>query len=269
MYAFIHIPKTAGSTFRHILRLSFGPRHCDIKAPMGKRASHGWIDAADLRRSRHVYPLLDGVAGHRVTCFAGMQSGEPRVRFVTFLRDPHKRLLSHFQHQQRGRSPPSTREDFLAFCADPHQRNVQTRWIGGSEDADAAIDALDRSRVFVGLTEDFDTSLVLFRAWLGHPRLNIHYAPRNRAPNPATLDVRADPELVAAMEEANRADLQLYRHAVDTVFPRQKAAYPGDLERDLAKFRELNRGYVDRREPTWARFKRNYFYKPLLHLGLA
>ncbi len=269
MYAFIHIPKTAGSTFRHILRLSFGPRHCDIKAPMAKRASHDWINASDLRRSRTVYPLLEGVAGHRVTCFAGMQSREPGVRFVTFLRDPHKRFLSHFQHKLRGRNVPGTREDFLAFCADPHQRNVQTRWIGGSEDASAAIDALDRSRVFVGLTEDFDTSLVLFRAWLGHPRLNIHYAPRNRAPNPAPLDVLADPELAAAMEEANRADLQLYRHAVEIVFPRQKAAYPGDLARDLAKFRELNRGYVDHREPTWARFKRNYFYKPLLHLGLA
>ncbi len=269
MYAFIHIPKTAGSTFRHILRLSFGPRHCDIKAPMGKRASHGWIDAADLRRSRRVYPWLDGVAGHRVTCFAGLQNGAPGVRFVTFLRDPHKRFLSHFQHHQRGRGTPSTREDFLAFCADPRWRNVQTRWIGGSEDPATALAAIDRNRVFVGLTEDFDTSLVLFRAWLGHPRLNIHYAPRNRAPNPATLDARADPELAAALEEANRSDVLLYRHAVDKVFPRQVAAYRGDLARDVARFRELNRGHVDRREPAWARLKRNYFYKPLLHLGLA
>jgi len=52
MLAHVHIMKTAGQTFRGILRQSFPGRHCDLMA------GHRPATASDIRWARHFYPGL-------------------------------------------------------------------------------------------------------------------------------------------------------------------------------------------------------------------
>jgi hypothetical protein len=269
MYAFIHIPKTGGSTFRHMLRCSFGAQHLDIKAPLRKRESHAWIDGDDLHRAQRVYPKLAGICGHRVTPFSGLEEAAPDIRYFTFVREPIARLASHFQHHQREKSGEPTREDFLRFCEDPHQRNVQSRWIGGDGSADAALAQLSGPVGFVGLTEDFETSVLLFERWLNRPELSTPYESRNVHKTPKAFDLTQDEELAAAARDANHADLVVYEEIINNIYPAQIAAYGPTLETDRENLRRANETFVDPGEPTWAKLKRNWLYKPLLHLGIT
>lgn len=265
MYAFIHIPKTAGTTLRGVLRRSFGARHCDIRVPPGSRERHRLVDASDLRLARRVYPQLAGICGHRVACHTGLERVAPEIRYFTFLREPRARLISHLRHAFRGKLAEVTREQVLSYCAQKHRRNRQVRMLCGREDLDAAIDALEHRLGFVGLTEAFDESFVLFRRWLGSDRLQPGYVAQrvSRHRTPLPLD---DAELDALVGEANRLDTELYRHAVERVMARQRADYGAGLDDDVARLRELNAAYHDPGEPLSGRLVRGILYKLLLHL---
>ena len=269
MYAFIHIPKTAGSTLRACLRASYGARHCDVRVPMRKRASHAWLDGEDLRKALWVYRGAAGICGHRVTPFNGLQAAVPDIRFFTVLRDPIQRCISHFLHFHRGAESAITPDELHTFCADPHQRNVQTRWLCGTEDAQQAIESLDRHVGFVGLTERFDESMVLFHDWLNDERLQPGYVTTNRGQGKPAWAIADDPTLRAVVAEANGADTQLYRHVVEHRFPQQVAAFGEGLDDAVVRLQQCCVTFTPPRESTWASLKRNYMYKLLLHLRVV
>lgn len=267
MYGFIHIPKTAGSTVRRVLRREYGSRHCDIKVPKRKRGGHRWADAEDLALARRLYPRLAGICGHRVTTFSGLQEAEPSLRFFTFLREPTSRFISNFYHVRRGDPAGSTIEHLRAFCREPGRRNVMTRWLAGRDDPDEAIRVLQRDLGFVGLTESFAESMVLFARWWGDPGFSPAYKIVNRRPGPEPLPIRDCPERLALVEEANRADQKVYAYVVDDWFPRCRAAYDGDLEEDVKQLHHACLALPPYRESLWPKVKRNGLYKPLLHVA--
>ncbi len=266
MYAFIHIPKTAGTTLRGVLRCSFGARHCDIRVPPGSRDRQRIVDAGDLRRARRAYPNLAGICGHRVTCHNGLDEVEPSIRYFTFLREPGARLVSHFRHAYRGRLEQCTRDQLVTYCAEPHRRNRQVRMLCGREDLDAAIAALEGKLEFVGLTEQFDESFVMFSRWLGADELQRGYLARRVSRDRTPLPVSQE-ELEELVDEANRLDRELYRYVVDTVMPRQREAYGEELETDVERLRRFNETFRDPGEPLSGRLVRGVLYKLLLHLG--
>lgn len=267
MYAFIHIAKTGGSTLRHALRATFGARHCDIKVPPRQRAQQEWVTARDLRLAQCVYPRLTGICGHRVTSFSGLEEAVPAIRYFTFLRDPVRRYISHFLHFLRDRQLPCTAEQLHRFADDPLQQNVMTRMLCGRESAAAAIAELNEKAIFVGLTTQFDTSYVLFRQWLGESRFPANYAFRNANKMPCPLPLTEDPDFVRLIQQANTEDIRVYQHVVDEVFPHQIQAYNGPLDEAIAALQAAHRQPPRLTEPLWARIKRRYAYKPLLHLA--
>jgi hypothetical protein len=263
-YAFIHIPKTAGSAIRHLLRRTYGPRHCDLKSAKARRHLHPWLNASDLRRARTIYPILAGVCGHRVTPFSGMEKACPGLRYFTFLREPRARFMSNFWHDRRAHGGHAHPRDLAIFCQDPARRNMQTRMLCGQEDARQAL-AMLRERVsFVGLTEAFDVSLLLFAQWLNDPSFHPRLGVRNRAPLVPPWTLNDQPDLKIMVDEANTEDLVLYREVVETIFPAQIARYAGSLERDLERLHAT--AHHGRPESSWSAIKRNLLYKPFLHL---
>lgn len=252
-----------------MLRQSYGARHLDIKAPLQKRKDHDWIDAEDVRRARRIYPRLQGICGHRVTSFCGLEDAAPDVRYFTFVRKPLDRFVSHFHHFHRDTDRTVNRDNFLEFCADPHQRNVQCRWIGGRESSDDAARELEQRIGFVGLTEEFETSVILFERWMNCPGFQARYRPRNLKPNRLPFDPLQDTECVEAARDANAGDIELYEAVTADVFPRQMDEYGYRLEAAGEQLRARNNTFRDPGEPVWARAKRNWMYKPLLHLGWA
>jgi hypothetical protein len=268
MYAFIHIPKTAGSSVRAILRRSFGSRHCDLRVASSKRSEDTWLDAEDLRRARRVYPRLEGICGHRVACFGGLEQ-EADLRFFTWVREPVKRFVSHFLYCYRGRLEICTPDRLKVFCAEPFHRNMQSHWLGGAPRAEAAMEMLEKRIGFVGMTEAFDESLVLFRRWLNHPALDIAYTRKNPCRGEVEWPILNDPDMRACIEDANREDVALYRHIREVIFQRQTAAFGPALEAETAEFRRRNEFFREPAEPLWARIKRDLIYKPFLHLPVG
>ncbi len=276
MYAFIHLEKTGGSTMLTILRRSFGTRHCDIRLPLVKRArchrdERQCVDATDLRRVRRLYRNLLGISGHNVKPYNNLAAAEPALRFFTFLREPTSRFRSHFLN----RGKVYSREAFDRWSGETWIHNWQTKMIAGEPSAEKAIELLSTRVGFVGLTQRYDESLLLLKHWLAEPDFRCEYQPVNRLADKSRprdklrartdmsyLDSDAVRERIAAI---NSEDQKVYDYVTRTLYPRQQAAYPGNLAAEVQSLRDRNAAASRLREPLHASFLRNCIYKPLIH----
>ncbi len=253
MLAHVHIMKTAGQTFRAILRQSFQGNHCDLI--VGRAAA-----ASDVRWARRFYPDLKSIAGHCVTPHSDLDAAGLNPRYFTFLREPRERCVSHYQFSMQRRGSRIPFERWLLKYA-----NFQTRILSHSQDASRAIEILDRRIGFVGLVERFNESLVLFRKWCGEPDLDIRYRSQNIATdNRIKKELLASPKIVALIDECHEQDRILYRHAHDLIYQQQVKQFGVTLPAELQDLEESLPG------PTILSFtqfvataKRNMLYKPL------
>jgi len=265
---------------RAVLLRSFGAGHCEIRTPYSRRAEerpdrHVHVTAADLRRVRRVYRRLRGIAGHNVKPYSDLGAACPDLRYFTFLRDPVRRYLSHFKNRARAYA----RQDFERWLGTEWTHDWQTKMLAGEPSAEKAIELLSGRLGFVGLTEAFDASLLMLGQWLGEPGYRPEYRPVNRldekqrardsARQQADLGYLEEPGIRERLLAANSLDRQVYEYAARELFPRQRAAYRGDLEADVAALRERNRGLGEWQEPLSSRLLRNAVYKPALLLRIA
>jgi hypothetical protein len=280
MYAFVHIDKTAGRTVRSVLQRSFGTGHCEIRTPYARRPDDPndrsvYVTAADLRKVRRIYRHLRGIAGHNVKPYSDLGDACPGVRYLTFLRDPVKRYVSHYKNK----AGVYDRAAFERWAAQDWMHEFQTRTLAGEANAQKAIDLIASRVGFVGLTEAFDESLLMLGQWLGDPDFRPEYRPVNRLvdKNRARDAARAQadtsyldaPDIRARLQEMNAMDQQVYDFAVRELFARQRNRYVGDLAADVAALRERNAQLTDWSEPWSSRLLRNWVYKPALVLRLA
>jgi hypothetical protein len=235
MLAFVHIHKTAGTTVNEILARSYGMRHCSLHAFPGETA----LSADDFRRLQRLWPPLVSISGHMISACSDLDRARPDVRYYTFLREPLVRCASHYQYQVQQQGKRYSFEDWIAKG---NKRNPQTTRIAGrGATAAEAIRILERQMIFVGLLEQFDESLIVFRQIVADPRLTIWYRQRRVA---SSDDIKArllsDPGTRQILIDANRQDLELYEHASRVLYPAFKRAYRGSLDHDVATFRKAN-----------------------------
>ena len=287
MHAFVHIAKTAGTTLTSILRRSFGVQHFD------DRILNRPMTAQDLRRLRKIVPTITSLAGHGIQPHLDLHEAEPSLRYYTFLRDPIDRAISCFQfvavtepkYQTLEFTPRNLKTWFLKHTE--RDNNCQTRHLSGKPLASAAIEILNDRIGFLGLVSHFDESLVHLRAWMGDVRLNIHYQAMNVSSQRSGTgkagtthnyrlrqlrefcgQVKQNSELLDFVQKHNQADLQLFRHAVDVVYPKQKRALQTKVAESQATRVEQNSFGLQRKlqasiRVLHAKFHRNLIIKPL------
>ncbi len=261
MLAFVHIEKTAGMSVQQVLKRSFGMRFCAIDR---WRLSDDRFTARDLRELRLLYPRLDAISGHWIKPYADLDQACPDLRYWTLLREPLVRCASHFQHQQRMGWVSS----FERWIDDDHYRNFQTKKLVGCEDVEAAIRLLEDRFLFVGLSERFDESMLLLQRLVGGKQLDITYTAQNVARDPSTSQkLLRDTKTRKQLEEANRADQQLYAYVRDQLYPRQVAEFGPDLAEALAQARESNRPTLFDLNRRASDLKRYALYKPAVYLS--
>ncbi|MBI4259639.1 MAG: sulfotransferase family 2 domain-containing protein [Actinobacteria bacterium] len=270
---FLHVPKTAGSTLYQVFGRQF--RRSQIFVPrggggLGKTAYLRHVVVGDMEpivqhgldRNRREVERLRALSPESATrirvllghFWFGIHEALPgTATYVTMLRDPVDRVLSLYQHRRTRHGLRSTIEEYLAEDRDVQMRNGQVRRFVGSaselfhvdvtdEMLATALGNLDRHFPVVGLTERFDESLVLMARRFGWPVRRLRYFPVNvGSGRPRRESLSA--EALALIEERNRHDLELYRHAAER-FERQVAAEdPESFARDLAELRRWNRWY--------------------------
>jgi len=188
LYAFAHIYKCAGTTFKSILRRNFGTRHFDTGLLKDTRD----FSAAQLRRVRWIFPNLTSIAGHEVRSYSDLRQDYPDIRFYTFLRKPEARAVSAFRTKSANRiardgwRPETSAEvekalvEFLRL-----QKNKMCSVFAPGAGADEAIGRMDREFGFVGIVEEFDLSLSLFRDWTAIKDFDLRYRVLNTSHNRA------------------------------------------------------------------------------------
>lgn len=271
LVVFIHLAKTGGVTMSKILLDNIGPdEFLQIDDTQTDRSALGTWSPAALVRSFEKMPAdsarrVKYIWGH---FGADIAASLPRPgRFFTMLRDPIDRIVSGFYYATGGQMVDNdgkiiTLEDYANRKRDydlgidnymtrvlsgdpildppPNASTTANSWLVADINYDAAVRTLD-SYFLVGLLEKFDETLVLLASQLRWSLADVVYQVQNvTLERPRVTDIpRA---LQDSIHEWNGFDAMLFAHA-GRLLAHQIKAYPGNFERDLSVFRELNELY--------------------------
>jgi hypothetical protein len=217
MIVFLHIPKTAGSTFQFILENTFGISACHTNHTKRKIFRQD-----DLEFSRKFFPRMKSLAGHNLVDPLALNI--PGSFHMTFMREPVARAFSHYQDSVLTGGNKLSFEEFLRQRE--YLENLQVKLMAGERNLDKAKRYLERCD-FVGLTEKFDLSLHVLER-LSPYQLNLNYKRRRTAPTDHIKKPLADnPRMVELAREFNQLDIALYEFAIKEIFPKfcEKAGF--------------------------------------------
>ena len=213
MIVSVHIPKTAGSTFKDLLIGSLGAPQVCLR-----------YDQTPLRhrsKGQPVPPLVltedspcTVVHGHFVADRIIVRDGA-ETQYVAWLRHPVERLISHYYFWKRQPYPdqPLCRrlleEDLTveAFAALGAMRNLQSFFLGGVSPSQFAL---------IGVTERFHESIDRFNATFG-TSLKAD-STLNANPHKPSGDYRTEvgEGVYEAIAEMNALDMALYTSVLES-----------------------------------------------------
>jgi hypothetical protein len=239
---FVHIPKTAGTTFQSILWQVYD-------APGVCRVYPSWDQARDQVAASDPAVKARVVVGHYVYglhCDPVMRPRiEDRVRYATFLRDPVDRVVSHYNHVMNS-DLPLHREIFArhptleSFLDHPWAWDVQAVFLTGWHrttvrgDRPGAIrTAMENLRErfdAIGLTERFDESLAQFARAFGW-RLPSYTSMNQASERAKRIHVEElSPALVAKIRDLTPCDTAIYEYGRSLFEERCAAASPATAD---------------------------------------
>ena len=210
MIVSIHIPKTAGSSFRAGLEQQLGQRLLtDYEdRPLSDSLSDRWrrlrTRVKIYRRVDDLVTKYDAVHGHFIASKYGCLGD--RAALCAFFRDPAERLLSQHRYWLSNPDPKNTmwvkfdarKMTPAQFASLPRQKKLYRLFTGGLP--------VERF-TFVGITEEYETSLKLFRAIFGidipYRRVNVDAHVPNAIP----------PDQLTGVQIAQQANAQIYEAA--------------------------------------------------------
>lgn len=255
-FLFLHVPKTGGVTFHNIISNQFRFKK-QFLYKMKTRIK--WDSLRDEEKKDYKV-----VKGH--FSFAGKDFYPGNCNYFTFLRDPEKRLISHYRHILETRAHrlhkklierKITLKQFLKSDDAPFFDNCFVRFISGNvqkgygeineNDLELAIQNFDTYFEHFGILEKYDESLLILSYELGWKTPYYVSMNENKSKNKVILD----DETEQLIDRYTKYDKILYEFAVRK-FSLKTEKYKNVLEADLKKFKEEN---------AKNRFLRNAYYK--------
>lgn len=266
LLAFVHVHKAAGTTINHILRRNYFLRYLDVR-PYHLQ-SRGVFSAADMKTALRINPGIRCISGHSVCAYSDLPDLIPHVTYVTLLRDPIKRFVSHYVYVQDWRNRGKTFEE---FAANEFHVNYMTKRIAGCLDVDAAKQILKDRFAVVGFVEEFDEFLLVLANKLRPKSFQPMYQKQNIAPTKNQVRNMSAEEVMSRyhdqLVELNALDIELYNFARDELLPRQRQEYGEGLTNDVEEFR---RQQASAGQPTMLSYLdfiiRKAYYEPVTGL---
>jgi hypothetical protein len=226
-WLFIHVMKTAGTSFRSMLEAGLGPALYPSRDELAALPNRFYLDAPVLLERLRTGTL--DLSDRRVLCghyAARLDEHLPGTwRGAIFLRDPVRRTLSRIAqtHKMRSRLNRFTRPSVTRYLddadfVDRQLRDYQTKVLAMPGDAlvntaypiDDAAFARARDRIdgmdFVGLTERFAESVALFERLSGIALGPVAHSNRSRG-------VQATEADLARIRAIVPHDIELYDRA--------------------------------------------------------
>lgn len=286
MIAFVHIYKTAGTTFSTILRRHYRRHHFDRHSFRERM-----LTAKHLKVIRTFYPGLRSIGGHPIKAYSNLQESGLPIRFYSCFRDPVPRSISHITWYLRWKANDGVFfDDFDQLVRDwssaNANRNRQCQHISSGGTFSSARKIIEKHNMFILRVEQFDASLLMFREWAGEPDMDLRYKLLNTASDKGERligkhneylerirnfreKLKENSKLLACIKKANLEDQALIDWIDSEWWPKQVAAYPKDLESDVKVLRTMNKNNPapPLRQP-FSDLYRNVIFKPLRPLFL-
>ena len=237
LLALVHIAKTGGTTLIHLLRRNYLFRCLDVR-PLYK-ASNGIFSARDLKTYRRLNGSIHCICGHSVKAYSDLETLVPDIRYVTILRDPVSRCISHYQQRVKKYGRLSMEE----FLSREWIANFQTRAIAGVEDLAAAKQLLQQRIDIVGVVERFDELLAMLSATVGERLSQLGYVVRRVSHDSGSKSALRE-EYETAIVETQALDVELYEYVRNDLIPARRAALNEDFENALSHVRGENQSVV-------------------------
>jgi hypothetical protein len=177
----VHLPKTAGTSFKTALSDAYGDR---VLMDYGNDKPLSWLPSHRLRRWKtrlstwsqredlsRDFDVIHGHFSPTKYCFI------PNKRIAAIFRNPVDQALSLYEFIRRDRNPDTESYDavcvrgvtFEEFLRLPNYRAINRRYLAGKD---------PRSFAFVGFTEHYEESVELFQRIFG-VKLAIHHERKN------------------------------------------------------------------------------------------
>ncbi len=200
---FVHIPKTAGTSFRGAAAEYFGEREIELDygatepetTPLALEHIYGSMNA-------DCYGLFEALMEQKKSLLGGhfnVAKYSPlfgAANIIAFCRDPLERAKSHYLHRKR---VMGIEESFKEFIELPAYQNLQSRYMQNVP--------LEAVGVF-GLTERYNDSLKLIEHEFD---FSLPAKALNQSPRKDVLELSTDDE--RRFNELNQGDLNLYQAA--------------------------------------------------------
>ncbi|MEX0986461.1 MAG: sulfotransferase family 2 domain-containing protein [Bacteroidales bacterium] len=221
MIIFPHIPKTAGTTLKFILRNNFGRKHIDaiktLRSPYTRN---------DLEFAQKIFRNPVAITGHNLVDPVNNLADEGD-KLITILRNPVIRCVSHYQDDMvRG----NIKLSFAEWIGKEENQNLSVKIIAGSDDLEKAKLVLRQKFLFVGITENFSDSLKLLKLCLDIPLNLLHRKLIVARDNTIKEKLLKDPASVRLLEQHNELDQQLYDYVLQEIFLPSVKAHTRSLQ---------------------------------------
>lgn len=226
LFIFMHIPKTAGTTFIDVLNRNFEGKELNPVSSRGEsisRWSHKIPPYLDYKNGRGDFDKLQCIHGHLTYDeFEALECFKHRQKiYLTFLRNPVERSWSMFHFSRRN----STEDKFYEWLREDTKENYTQRINSmvyaltnhDTMNQDSLLLATERlESMAYGITEHFDKSLDLFQKEFPSIFKVLQYVKRNVAgvhtkPKPKEIP----PDIEFHLMKLNHWDNILYHWALD------------------------------------------------------
>jgi hypothetical protein len=220
----LHLPKTAGASFGKSLIDYFGDdllRDYSDK-PMSKspdeRNKYALQSSINIANSR--LANVKCAHGHFLPIkYLLVSTGSNDIKFITWMRDPVDRMISHYNFWQRSYDPNTSmphhkkviEEEWTLeqFCLSPQFRNLYSQYLWAFP---------LRYFDFIGITEHFEEDLAYFSENYLSGMLN-HY--QINTANTKTTKSSIDSTLRKKIENYHNMGMDLYKRALNLRLTRQ------------------------------------------------
>jgi len=231
LWIFVHIPKTAGSSFAYELSEWRRPYRRvrvddeDTITPHKKkleRAVSQFIE--DCRTTPY-----RACSGHmNMRHVLRIREALPGARIVSMLRHPVERVISDFRYARTPSHPPH--KEFIrrfptieSYVDSPASQNKMFRILTPDPNItmDKFYEYLDENISFVGITELYPMSVNITARLFGVDLLPISHK-RNKTETTVHNEVERSPALLRRIREVNDRDVGLYRLVRDRLIARRE-----------------------------------------------
>lgn len=210
----LHLPKTAGTSFVGMLKEHYKEDilldydDLPISVPLLERTTNAIQKSLEISDGG-----LDGkscVHGHFLPIKYLLLSAHEKLHFITWLRHPFDRAISHYNYWQKTYNPETSlphqkevieeRWSLEDFCLSDKYRNIYTQYLWGFP-----LENFD----FIGITEYFDDDFI----WFTKNWFSIEVKPERL--NTTGIPIDVDPDLKIAFESFHKKDMNLYNRALE------------------------------------------------------